>query len=128
MEEGGGLVLPPGPAKKILEGSGKVYTSSQLLEFILACQPRIEGPTILSLVLDFGAIDVDADDASSIVMKYMLAQFGPAGVSGSAWGGGTHEFALTPSDDDDHTIVQLKRFLNACHAAHVAGAEINTDG
>ncbi|MEN6627883.1 MAG: hypothetical protein ABFD69_16785 [Candidatus Sumerlaeia bacterium] len=122
VHEDGGYIpvlLPPGPAEKIVEGER--ITSSMILEYLIGCQPYLINQTLLGLLTEFNAVDLDP------VSRMLM--FGGMFTGGQ----GAEElknlrFMLTDSPEDDRSIAQFKRFLKTCHAALVNKRKLSVDG
>lgn len=129
------LFVSEAAVKKKLTPDGAEFTSSQLFEYIIFCQPIVIPITLFGLCVDFGAVRIKEREYANI--NGLLAIEGIAGEdaviekAGENWKAKATEevpFVLEPGPDDDPGIGQLKGFFYACWLAFRTGTQLAIDG
>lgn len=126
-EGGASIFLPGGPARKKLTPDGQSFTSSQIFEYILRCQPYMAPQTLLALCTDFGAIDLPPADALLLnVAAGVEDMFGSDQMKAPDVSQVKFIFEEVPGED--RGIDHFKGFFKACWIAFLQRSRMYIDG
>lgn len=119
------VFMPPGPVEKSVEGER--ITSSMILEYLIDCRPSLDSPTMLGLLWDFNATDMESSDYLVLLTHFMLGrQFGASSPINMVFDKVNFTMDLAPSHD--RFIIQFKFFLKACYTALKNECRLAVDG
>jgi hypothetical protein len=104
-------------------GDGETLTLGQVMEYLSVCG-TLRPPTLLGLLMDFNAIDLDV--ATGFALNAMMSMGGAE--HGGAMLKEKARFTLQVEDSDCRGTVDFKGFLHACWIAATTGHQVLVDG
>lgn len=128
-----GLLAAAAPATRLLSREGPAISSSQLIEYLLACMPTIQPITLFGLCVDFHAIGLSDDERMEF--NYAFALESRLGSKKYQSGMGDFRqklqqipFMMQLAVGDDPSIQQFKSFFMHCWVGCLSGSGLAVDG
>ncbi len=129
------LYASPKAIYKRVSADGPEYSSSQILEFLSGCQPKILTATLYGLCIDFNVVNLEPSDKAMLFL-HTAAEHTGIEVSAEDTQKITElrmrlakklDLVNPPQADDEDSVNDLKGFLASCWLAYLCGMPLRVD-